>query len=59
MKVKLEPGIWLAYGDGECPRTTNEIDAREFISEKEALIALSQARKVSAFEKAEIYDDFF
>lgn len=59
MKVQLEPGVWLADGDGDPPRTVLEDHAKEFDSEKEALAALSEARKFRLFKNAVLQEDFF
>ncbi len=59
MKVQLEPGVWLADGDGDPPRTVLEDHAKEFDTKEEALMALSEARKYRLFENAELEEDFF
>ena len=58
MKVLLEPGVWLADGDGDPPRTLVEADAKEFASRFVAFMALESARKYRPFERAEIQEDF-
>ena len=58
MKVLLEPGVWLAEGDGDPPRTLIEENAREFDTQKEALAALSDARKYRPFKNAMTVEDF-
>ncbi len=59
MKVQLEEGVWLAEGGGDPPRTLVEEDAKEFNTEKEALAALTNARKFRPFKNAMIQEDFF
>lgn len=58
MKVKLEPGVWLADGEGDPPRTTREENAKEFDNAAQAYNALSAAREFHPFNDAEIVDDF-
>ncbi len=57
MKVQLEMGVWLADGDGDPPRTLIEDNAKEFNSEKEALVALTKAREYSLFKNAVLEED--
>ncbi len=59
MKVQLETGVWLADGDGDPSRTLIEENAKEFDSKKEALIALTKARKYSPFKNAVLQEDLF
>ena len=58
MKVELEPGVWLADGDGDPPRTLVERNAKEFPTEHAAYAALNEARVYRAFPDAMIVDDF-
>ena len=59
MKVQLEPGVWIANGRGDPPRTLIEENAREFNSKEEAFFALARAREFRPFENAEIQEDLF
>ena len=59
MKVLLEVNVWLADGEGDPPRTTDESHAKEFGSKLEAYRALESARQYRPFPNAEITDDFF
>ncbi len=59
MKVQLEPGVWLTDGDGDPPRTLIEDNAKDFDSEKEALVALTKAREYSPFKNAVLEEDLF
>ncbi len=59
MKVQLEPGVWLADGEGDPPRTLIEDNAREFDSKKEALAALTKARQYSPFKNAVLEEGLF
>jgi hypothetical protein len=56
MKVELEPGVWLAEGEGDPPRTLDEENAKKFNSLKDAVRALAEARKYRKFDKAVISD---
>lgn len=44
-KVELEPGVWLADGEGDPARTLDESKAKAFKTIKEAGAALTEARK--------------
>lgn len=52
--VELEPGVWLADGDGDPPRTLIKASAKRYQSGASAVGALCRARKSSgrAFENA-------
>ena len=52
MKVELEPGVWLAEGEGDPPRTLDESKAANFASMIEAAKALTKARQFRPFPKA-------
>ena len=54
MKVLLEEGVWLAEGDGDPPRTLVEEHAQEFKTMKDAVKALTVARKFRPFKDAAI-----
>ena len=58
MKVLLEPGVWLADGEGDPARTTKEENAKEFETSIEAFAALTEARKYRPFHDAELTEDF-
>jgi len=59
MKVLLEDGVWLSGGEGDPPRTLVEENAKEFVTLKEALTALAEARKLRPFKNAQIQDELF
>jgi len=59
MKIELEPGIWLASGQGDLLCTLLEEHAREFGSMKDARKALKKARKFRKFEAACIQEQTF
>ena len=52
--VKLEPGVWLADGDGDPPRTLVRDNAKRFSTYQTAWLALDEARRWRPFEKATI-----
>lgn len=58
MRVLLEPGVWLADGEGDPPRTTVEDNAKCFECKRTAAKALYEARKYRPFRKAELQEDF-
>lgn len=55
MKVELEPGVWLADGEGDPARTLDESKAKEFETITEAGAALTEARKYRRFPKAVLH----
>ena len=54
MKVELEPGVWLADGEGDPARTLDEENAAEFKTMLDAVEALTKAREYRPFPKAVI-----
>ena len=52
--VELEPGVWLADGDGDPPRTLVRENAKRFGTYQKALLALDVARRWKPFENATI-----
>jgi hypothetical protein len=52
MKVELEPGVWLADGEGDPGRTLREENAAEFKTRLDAAKALNKAREYRPFPKA-------
>lgn len=50
--VELEPGVWLAGGIGDPPRTIALRHARQFTSLRQANGALQKARKLRPFRSA-------
>ena len=54
MKVELEPGVWLADGEGDPARTLDEQNAAEFKTMLDAAKALTKAREYRPFPKAVI-----
>ena len=58
MKVLLAPGVWLAEGKGDPPRTSVEANAKTFSNTFEAATALCEARKHHRFTSAVIEGDF-
>ena len=52
MKIELEPGVWLADGDGDPARTLNEQEAKDFPTLWDACHALTCARKYRPFKDA-------
>lgn len=52
--VELEPGVWLADGEGDPPRTLVKASAKRYQSSSSAVGALCRVRKSSgrAFEDA-------
>ena len=59
MKIELEPGVWLAEGFGDPPRTLVKKNAREFKNMREAIEALEKAREFRPFKNASIEEDMF
>ena len=57
MKVELEPGVWLADGEGDPPRTLMQENAKEFETMGEAIKAIAEARKYRPFPMAVIVRD--
>ncbi len=57
MKIELEPGVWLAEGEGDPARTLDENKAKEFSYMKDARQALAKARKYRPFRLAFIIMD--
>ena len=55
MIVQLEPGVWLADGDGDPPRTLRKENAKEFNGTPDAAKALAEARRYQPFENARFY----
>lgn len=55
MKVELEPGVWLADGEGDPARTLDESKAKVFKTIKEAGAALTEAREYRPFPKAALH----
>ncbi len=55
MKVLLQPGVWLAGGKGDPPRTRVEANAKEFRDPFEAATVLCQVRKCHRFKSAVIH----
>ena len=53
--VVLEPGVFLADGDGDPPRTCHMTNAKVFHSPREAEYALFRAREYRRFEDARIF----
>ena len=53
-KVQLEPGVWLADGEGDPARTLDEKNAKEFKTITSAVKALCKAREYRPFPKAVI-----
>lgn len=56
MTIELEPGVWLADGDGDPPRTLDRAKARQFSTSHSALKALEEARSYRPFEGARLHD---
>lgn len=52
--VSLEPGVWLAKGQGDPPRTLDIRESGEWTNKKDAQAALTRARKFRKFEHAYI-----
>ena len=59
--VELEPGVWLADGEGDPPRTLQIKNARKFRSAREATVALTEARKHRPFPNAvlDMWDEVY
>ena len=57
MKVELEPGVWLAEGEGDPARTLDENKAKDFSYMKDVRKALTEARKYRPFHAAVIIMD--
>ena len=53
--VELEPGVWMAQGNGDPPRTCIAEHARKFDVWTIARIALGYARTFRPFANARIY----
>ena len=54
--VELEPGVWLANGQGDPPRTLRPGSARQFATEADARRALQAARKFRPFSCAVVWE---
>lgn len=52
--VELGPGVWLADGDGDPPRTLWIGNAKRYLTEHGAKGALARARKHRPFKSAKI-----
>lgn len=52
--VLLEPGVWLAEGDGDPSRTTSQGWAREFKTRGRAERAIAEARQYRPFADAQV-----
>lgn len=52
--VELEPGVFLADGDGDPPRTLDSTTAREFQTHPSACRGLSGARAYRPFQGARV-----
>lgn len=50
--VELEKGVWLAEGEGDPARTLRKENAKNFKDEKEAAVALEEARSFRPFINA-------
>ena len=53
--VELEPGVWIADGEGDPPRTLDAQNAKPFDSISEASTAIEEARKYRPFKSARIH----
>jgi hypothetical protein len=54
--VKLEPGVWLADGKGDPPRTVVQANAKRFRSVRGAVVALKLARRCHPFVFATVQE---
>lgn len=54
MIVELESGVYLADGEGDPARTILKENAQQFLSMKDACIALTKARQYRPFKGAVI-----
>ena len=54
--VELEPGVWLAHGKGDPPRTLRPEYAKPFANETAARRALQAARKFRPFSIAVVWE---
>lgn len=52
--VELEPGVYLAEGEGDPPRTLVKTSARRFSSHPRACVARNKAREVRPFARAKV-----
>lgn len=52
--VQLEPGVWLADGEGDPPRTLDRQQAEPYATPASAGRALLHARKFRPFDSARI-----
>lgn len=52
--VELEPGVYLADGDGDPPRTLAKTSALQFSSHPRACIARNKAREFRPFAQAKV-----
>ena len=52
--VLLEPGVWLADGEGDPPRTLRRESAQRFQSYQSAERALREAQRMRPFDRAVI-----
>lgn len=52
--VELEPGVFLADGNGDPPRTLLKTSARQFLSHPRACIARNKAREFRPFAGAKV-----
>lgn len=50
--VELEPGVWLADGEGDPPRTLDRVNACSWLNRIGAEQALDQARTYHPFPNA-------
>lgn len=50
MKVELEPGVWIAEGEGDPARTLDESKARWFLSAEDARKALIEEKIAEILE---------
>lgn len=53
--VVLEPGVFLADGEGDPPRVCDVRNAKVFRSPEEAICAVKKARENRAFQNAQIF----
>lgn len=61
MIVELQPGCWIADGEGDPPRTCRKENAKEFDNTEDALAALEEAHKYrgkNSFSGARLQDSF-
>ena len=57
LTVELEPGVWLADGEGDPPRTLTKENARQFVTRFTAMKALDRALSYRMFRQWRIHDE--